>query len=252
MSATAWRKASKPFQLTVAAALGIVGAAYRRPPQGSYSAPAVTGGTPPYLGASPSGTAGLSLTPRPPLSPAYPRRKLTFTVQVTDNNSVTASKQFTLAVSSNLAITTASPLPEATTGAAYSRTLVASGGVPPYVWTVTAGGLPTGLAIDPASNSIAGTPTASGAYAFTLQVADASGASTTRDFTLAVNLPPLPSVSMDGLQDPANAADQPSFSVSLATPYPPQLTGQIGRPSRPMRRYRRMMHPSNSRPVDEP
>jgi hypothetical protein len=32
---------------------------------------------------------------------------------------------------------------------------------------------------------------------------------------------------MNGLPDPTNALDQPVFSVSLATPYPVQLTGQI-------------------------
>jgi hypothetical protein len=145
-----------------------------------------------------------------------------------DTNSVAASKQFTLAVTaSNLAVTTSSPLPDATAGLPYTRSLSAAGGVPPYVWTVKTGSLPPGLALDPASNAITGTPSANGAFAFTLQVADASGGAATRDFTLAVSLPPLPSVSMDGLPDPANAADQPAFSVSLATAYPVQLTGQI-------------------------
>jgi hypothetical protein len=32
---------------------------------------------------------------------------------------------------------------------------------------------------------------------------------------------------MDGVPDPANAADQPVFNVTLATTYPVQLTGQI-------------------------
>ena len=151
----------------------------------------------------------------------------TFTVQVSDNNSVTASKQFTLAVTSNLTITTGSPLPDATVGAPYARSLSATGGVAPYVWTVESGSLPPGLALDAAGNAIAGTPTANGSFAFTLQVADASGGSAARDYVLAVSLPPLPSVSLDGLPDPTNAADQPTFSVSLATAYPVQLTGQI-------------------------
>ena len=143
------------------------------------------------------------------------------------NNSVTASKQFTLAVTSNLSITTASPLPDATAGSAYARSLTATGGVPPYLWAVKTGSLPPGLVLDPATGAISGTPNANGAFAFTLQVTDSSGGSTTRDYTLTVSLPPLPSVSMDGLPDPANAADQPVFNVSLPTSYPVQLTGQI-------------------------
>ena len=151
----------------------------------------------------------------------------TFGVKVMDNNSVTASKQFTLAVTSNLAIATASALPDATAGSSYARSLSASGGVPPYIWTVKTGSLPPGLALDPATRAITGTPTANGTFAFTLQVTDASGGSATRDYTLKVSLPPLSPVSIDGLPDPANAADQPAFSVSLATSYPVQLTGQI-------------------------
>ncbi|HMC62991.1 MAG TPA: Ig domain-containing protein, partial [Candidatus Solibacter sp.] len=147
--------------------------------------------------------------------------------QVTDTNSVTASKQFTLAVTSNLAIATASPLPDATAGSSYIRSLSATGGVAPYIWTIKTGSLPPGLNLDPASNAITGTPAASGAFAFTLQVADSSGGSATRNYALTVSLPPPPSVSLDGLPDPANAADQPAFNVSLPTSYPVQLTGQI-------------------------
>ena len=228
------RKASKQFSLPVAAAL-VISSAPELPPAtagASYSqALAATGGTPPYLWSITSGglPAGLSFDAGTATISGVPTLggSFTFAAQVMDNNSVTASKQFTLAVTSNLTITTASPLPDATAGSPYARSLSATGGVPPYVWTVKTGSLPPGLALDPASNAIAGTPIANGTFAFTLQVADASGGSATRDYTLTVSLPPLPSVSMDGLPDPANAADQPAFSVSLATSYPVQLTGQI-------------------------
>src|ERR1019366_2995646 len=83
-----------------------------------------------------------------------------FAVQVMDNNSVTASKQFTLAVKSNLSITTAAPLPDATAGSAYVRSLTATGGVPPYIWTGKTGWLPPGLVFDPATSAITGTPNA--------------------------------------------------------------------------------------------
>ncbi len=228
------RTASKRFSLPVAAAL-VISSAPELPPATagtSYSqALATTGGTPPYLwsitsgGIPPgllfdSGTATISGVPT--LGGSF-----TFTAQVMDNNSVTASKQFKLSVTSNLTITTSAPLPDATAGLAYALSLSATGGLPPYVWTVKTGSLPPGLALGPASNSITGTPIANGAFAFVLQVGDASGGSATRDYTLTVSLPPLPSVSLDGLPDPANAADQPAFSVSLATSYPVKLTGQI-------------------------
>jgi hypothetical protein len=228
------RKASKQFNLRVAAAL-LISSAPGLPPAttgASYSqALTVTGGTPPYLWSITSGglPAGLSFDAGTATISGVPTLggSFTFAAQVIDTNSLTASKQFTLAVTSNLTITTASPLPDATAGSSYTRSLSAAGGVPPYVWTVKTGSLPPGLALDPASNAIAGTPVSNGAFAFTLQVADASGGSATRDYTLVVSLPPLPSVSMDGLPDPANAAAQPAFNVSLPTSYPVQLTGQI-------------------------
>jgi hypothetical protein len=218
----------------VAAALGISSAPALPPATAgaSYSQTlAATGGTPPFLWSITSGglPAGLSFNAATATISGVPTLGGTFAfaVQVMDNNSVTASKQFTLAVTSNLSITTASPLPDATAGSSYVRSLTATGGVPPYLWAVKAGSLPPGLVLDPATRAISGTPIANGAFAFTLQVTDSSGGSTTRDYTLRVSLPPLPSVSMDGLPDPANAADQPAFSVSLPTSYPVQLTGQI-------------------------
>jgi hypothetical protein len=228
------RRATKQFSLPVASALGISSApALPAAIAGvAYSQTlAATGGTPPYLwsitaGGLPAGlsfdaaTAGISGVPT--LSGSF-----TFTAQVSDNNSVTTSKQFTLAVTSNLTFSTGSPLPDAVVGVPYVRSLSATGGVAPYIWTLKSGSLPPGLTLDTASNSITGTPVANGNFAFTLQVADTSGGLATRDYTLAVSLPPLPSVSMDGLPDPTNAADQPAFSVSLATAYPVQLTGQI-------------------------
>jgi hypothetical protein len=228
------RKASKQFSLAVAATLTISSAPALPPATAgsTYSqALMATGGTPPYLWSITSGglPAGLSFDAGTAAISGVPTLggSFAFAVQVTDNNTAVATKQFTLAVTSNVAITTASPLPDGTAGSSYTRNLSATGGVPPYVWTVKTGSLPPGLVLDPASNAIAGTPTANGTFTFMLQVADSSGGSTTGSFTLLVGLPALSSVSMDGLPDPANAADQPAFSVSLAASYPVQLTGQI-------------------------
>lgn len=71
-----------------------------------------------------------------------------------------------------IAITTSS-LPGGTVGSAYSATLTASGGTPPYSWSVVSGQLPAGLTL---SNSgvISGTPSASGSFFFTPQVKDSA------------------------------------------------------------------------------
>ncbi len=60
-------------------------------------------------------------------------------------------------------------------GVAYGQvSLSASGGTPPYTWTVSQGTLPGGLALDP-GGTVSGAPTAAGPASFTVQVTDASG-----------------------------------------------------------------------------
>jgi Putative Ig domain len=71
-----------------------------------------------------------------------------------------------------LVITTAF-LPNATVGNPYDVFLTATGGVPPYMWTITAGALPTGLTLSP-EGEISGTPTTAGVFDFIIQVQDSS------------------------------------------------------------------------------
>jgi uncharacterized protein (TIGR03437 family) len=83
-------------------------------------------------------------------------------------------------------IATASPLSEATAGIAYSYTLAATGGSPPYRWSVSAGALPAGLSLNGSSGVISGTPAAAGTFTFTVQVADSAGGSAVATFTITV------------------------------------------------------------------
>src|SRR5438445_774632 len=83
--------------------------------------------------------------------------------------------------SSQLSITTGSPLPTGAIGAPYSQTIAATGGVTPYRWAGS-GSLPAGLQLDPATGALSGTPSTAGTFSFPLQVTDASNAATTRIF----------------------------------------------------------------------
>lgn len=74
-----------------------------------------------------------------------------------------------------LTITTNSPLPPGTVGAAYSLTFEASGGTGALTWAVVAGGLPAGLSLTAATGVIAGTPTALGTFNFQVRVTDGAG-----------------------------------------------------------------------------
>jgi hypothetical protein len=63
--------------------------------------------------------------------------------------------------------------------------LSASGGKPPYSWSVSGGAVPGGLALS-SSGTMSGTPTAAGGFPFTLHVADSKGSAATAAATISV------------------------------------------------------------------
>jgi arabinan endo-1,5-alpha-L-arabinosidase len=68
----------------------------------------------------------------------------------------------------------------------YSVTLTATGGSEAgYAWTVSAGALPGGLALD-GGGILAGTPTAAGTFNFTVTVTDSSGSTATASFSVVI------------------------------------------------------------------
>jgi alpha-tubulin suppressor-like RCC1 family protein len=67
---------------------------------------------------------------------------------------------------------TSTPPPPGSVNMEYSDTLTASGGTPPYKWTIIAGSLPPGLRLFHRTGSLSGKPTATGTFAFTVQVHD--------------------------------------------------------------------------------
>jgi hypothetical protein len=87
------------------------------------------------------------------------------------------------------AITTPSPAgaapsvtcayPAGQVGVPYSSALVASGGTPPYTYSIAAGSLPPGLVLNPSTGAIVGTPTTAGSFNYTAKVLDAASVSAT-------------------------------------------------------------------------
>src|SRR5262249_49384361 len=59
-------------------------------------------------------------------------------------------------------------------GVAYSSSLVATGGVEPYAFSI-ASSMPAGLLLNPATGAITGTPVTPAAFTFTARVLDSSG-----------------------------------------------------------------------------
>ncbi len=76
-------------------------------------------------------------------------------------------------------------LPNAEVDADYTAQLSASGGVEPYLWSLTGGALPAGLALDP-NGMVSGRPSAEGVGAFTVEVSDASGRTAGAGFEIVV------------------------------------------------------------------
>jgi hypothetical protein len=158
---------------------GETGVAYSQPLAG-------TGGTTPYVWSMTAGSlpAGLTLDGASGVISGTPTGSgpATFTVTLTDANNQTASKAYTVAVVAGPSITTTS-LPGGEAGVPYSQTLAGTGGTAPYTWSVTAGSLPAGLTLDGATGVISGTPTGSGAAAFTVTLTDVNGKTSTKSYS---------------------------------------------------------------------
>jgi len=155
------------------------------------------GGTTPYMWSLSSGSlpAGLSLNASSGAISGTPTAAGTssFTVQVKDASSNTASQSLNIAIAAakqTLSISTSS-LASGTVGTAYSAMLQATGGTTPYSWSITSGSLPPGLSINTSSGAISGTPTAAGTFAFTAKVTDAASDTSTKSLSLTIAALPL-------------------------------------------------------------
>ncbi|MDX2178050.1 MAG: IPT/TIG domain-containing protein [Bryobacteraceae bacterium] len=146
---------------------------------------------------------------------------------------------FTLAIA-----TTA--LPDAVVGGSYSQLLAATGGSPPYTWSLTAGALPEGLTLDAATGRISGTATLPANTALSVTVTDSANRTVTRSLNLRAVIAlaitttsPLPNVLANAPYSLIllGSGGTAPYSWSVAGPLPPGLalnasTGEIsGRPT---------------------
>lgn len=69
---------------------------------------------------------------------------------------------------------TPTTLPNGTVGTVYSQTVSASGGSGAYTYSLSAGTLPAGLALNSSSGLLSGTPTTAATYAFTVTATDSA------------------------------------------------------------------------------
>jgi hypothetical protein len=83
-------------------------------------------------------------------------------------------------------------LPDAPIGQAYGQSLAASGGTPPYTWSIASGALPDGLTLS-AVGTISGTPTTLSQTSVTIQVTD-SGSTGAQTALAAITINVVPAL----------------------------------------------------------
>ena len=155
-----------------------------------FTAVIATGGTAPYVYTLSSGTLppGISFTPAGVFS-GMPTAAGTYAVGIRVNDAASSStvNSFTIVVNGagSLSIVTAA-LPTARTNQPYSTTIAASGGRPPYTFSLTSGSLLSGLLLN-ADGSVTGKATVDGSSTFTVRVLDALGATAQATLTLSSN-----------------------------------------------------------------
>ena len=133
---------------------------------------------------------------------------------------------FTIA-GSGLTITTNSPLPRGTVGTPYSQTFGASGGAAPYTWSVSSGSLPAGLTLNASSGILGGAPSAAADSTFTVRVSDNASGSATKQFQLSIGSTAIPTLTISGISDIIEPAQQPSLEITLASAHSSPITGQL-------------------------
>lgn len=169
---------------------------------GTNNASAVTVVSPTQITAtSPAGTAGVT----------------NVTVTTPGGTSATGTgNQFTYNAPPAINFVTTT-LPGSVAGTAgYNQSIQVTGGVVPYVFSITSGGVPTGLTFDPATGALTGKPTAVGSFTFVVQAKDANNLAGTQSFTVQITAPVL-SIDTTAL---------PNATVGVA--YSQALTGSGG------------------------
>src|ERR1700761_967698 len=171
---------------------GTVGTAYS-------AAVAATGGTAPYSYSAASLPGGLSISPSTGMITGTPAQgsvgTASATIKVTDSSqpsSQSASSSLSIHISAATLSVTTTSLPGGTASTPYpSTSLQASGGVPPYSWSLQSGSLPSGLTLSTAG-AISGTPASAGAYPVTFAVTDSSTTAQTANASLTLTIAAAP------------------------------------------------------------
>jgi len=114
----------------------------------------------------------------------------TFDVMCVSEGTELGWEEFSVIVSvpsgSPPSITTTS-LPNGSVGTSYNQTLLATGGIAPYVFQDLAGGLPPGILLNGSDGALTGIPTMAGSYTFSVKVFDSQLLNSSSTFTIVIS-----------------------------------------------------------------
>lgn len=117
--------------------------------------------------------AGLSLNTSTGAITGTPSATGSYSFTITATNSYGSDDQaYSGSVSQSTPVISTTTLNAIKLNTAFSQTLALSSGGPTITWTVQSGTLPTGLTLNSSTGAIAGTPTVSGAYSFTIRASN--------------------------------------------------------------------------------
>ncbi len=186
--------------------------------------------------------AGLTLHPQTGVISGLPSvaGTVNFIVKAQAANGCSVTQSYTLAINCPTVVLNPATLPNGATTAAYNQTLSATPAGGNYSYAVTAGALPTGLSLNPATGALTGTPAANGAYNFTITATGFGSCPGSKAYSITIGNGGCPTMTMAEL--PGGAPGQlynhsitmtPSGTYSYAVSegsLPPGLTlyGSLG------------------------
>jgi hypothetical protein len=166
------------------------------------------GGTSPYMYAVSVGElpAGTTLSASTGTVSGTPTTAGAFSYAITATDSGSPAQTATQIVSGTIApvtLTLLAPVSGTTrVGLPYLQPNIASGGTTPYTYSLFAGSVPAGTTLNTSTGTVSGTPTAAGAFNYTIEVTDsgspAQTATKASSGTIAAVVPTVAAVSPNG------------------------------------------------------
>ena len=215
-----------PFRITTSSPLsdGFVARAYS-------AGFAAEGGKAPYVFSVTGAPAGLSASGDSLSGTPSSAGQFTIAVSVRDASGASASKSFLLRVKADGLIILTDSLPDGVEGQPYSIGVVREGGSAPFSWSIISGAIPPGVEFNPSNGNFEGSPSRSGLYAMTVEVSDATGATSRRSYSFEVRPPGVDRLSITTASLPNGNAGVAYSSTLGATggraPYGWTISGDL-------------------------